>query len=96
MYWAIISGRCGAQVLGQFRQIFLALFRRIIEAQTEAEETQMEMPIGFVAAYLWGAVKETLIWWKEHDAPYQASAMVEMFNQLSTFGTRKVLSVEVE
>ncbi|MGC9399859.1 MAG: TetR/AcrR family transcriptional regulator [Anaerolineae bacterium] len=96
MYWAIISGRCGVQVLEQFRRIFLALFRRILEAQMEAEETQLETPIGFVAAYLWGAMKETIIWWKEQDAPYQAAAMVEMFNRLSTLGTRRGLCVDIE
>ena len=91
MYWAIISGRCGAQVLEQFRRIFLSLFRRIIQAQMEADETQMEMPVGFVAAYLWGAMKETIIWWKEQDVPYQAKAMVEMFNRLSAQGAQAIL-----
>jgi AcrR family transcriptional regulator len=91
VYWAIISGRCGSQVLEQFRGIFLSLFQRIIQSQMAADETQMETPVGFVAAYLWGAMKATIIWWKEQDVPYQAGAMVEMFNRLSTQGTREAL-----
>jgi hypothetical protein len=57
----------------------------------KADETQMETPVGFVAAYLWGAMRETIIWWKEQDAPYQAAAMVEMFNRLSAQGAQEVL-----
>jgi AcrR family transcriptional regulator len=91
MYWAIVSGRCGAQVLEQFRRIFLSLFERIIQAQMEEEETQRETPVGFVAAYLWGALKETIIWWKEQDVPYQAAAMVEMFSRISCCGTQEMV-----
>lgn len=87
MYWAIISGRCGAQVLEQFREIFLPLFARIVKAQLGDEMTS-EVPVGFVAAYLWGALKETIIWWKEQDTPYPAKAMVQMFNRLSAMARR--------
>ncbi|MGC9357260.1 MAG: TetR/AcrR family transcriptional regulator [Anaerolineae bacterium] len=83
MYWAIISGRCGAKVLEQFRTIFLSLLERIIQAQREAGDVSLDMPVGFTAAYLWGAMRETIIWWKEQDAHYSAETMVQMFNCLS-------------
>jgi AcrR family transcriptional regulator len=92
MYWAIMSGRCGARVLEQFRQIILTLFERIIQAQVEAEKAHLDLPVGFVAAYLWGAVRETLIWWKEQGSPRSAESMVEIFNRLSEDGTRRVLA----
>ncbi|MGC9357012.1 MAG: TetR/AcrR family transcriptional regulator [Anaerolineae bacterium] len=92
MYWAIISGRCGSRVLEQFRKIFVSLFKRIIQAQVDASGENLDMPVGFIAAYLWGAMRETLIWWKEQGSRHRAETMVQMFNRLSEVGTQRVLA----
>jgi AcrR family transcriptional regulator len=85
MYWAIMTGRCGARVLEQFQGVFVPLFKQVLHTQ-EGEGT--DLSVEFTAVYLWGALKETIIWWQAQDVSNGADNMVQRFNRLSDYGLR--------
>ncbi|MFP4345303.1 MAG: TetR/AcrR family transcriptional regulator [Anaerolineales bacterium] len=83
VYYAIMSGRCGAPVLEQFQGILTALFRQLLEVQAERRGVALPLPTAFVAHYLFGALRESLIWWLDRRRPYTPAEMVTMFQRLT-------------
>ncbi len=83
LFRAIMSGRCGAQVLSQFQRILLTLFRRMLEAQSGREGGELRLPVGFAASYLFGALRESLMWWLDHRERFAAEQVLEMFTRLT-------------
>ena len=83
VYYAIMSGRCGAQVLEQFQGILTALLQRTLEAQAERRGVELPLPAEFMAHYLFGALRESVIWWLDRRRPYTPEEMVTMFHRLT-------------
>jgi AcrR family transcriptional regulator len=83
VYYATMSGRCGAQVLEQFQGILTALFQRTLEAQADRRGVELPLPTDFVAHYLFGALRESVIWWLDRRRPHTPAEMVTMFHRLT-------------
>ncbi len=96
MYRIIMSGQCGPKIFKQFQDRLTRLFRRVLEAEAKKSVVRPSIPVDLAANYLWGALQSTLVWWLDNDMPYQVHEMVRLFCQLSTWGTRCMLTTESE
>jgi hypothetical protein len=89
-----MSGQCGPKIFKQFQDRLTRLFRRVLEAEAKKSAVRPSIPVDLAANYLWGALQSTLVWWLDNDMPYQVHEMVRLFCQLSTRGTRCMLTTE--
>ncbi len=96
MYRSIMSGQCGPKIFKQFQDKLIRLFRRVLKAEMKKSAVRPTIPLDLAATYLWGAFQSTLVWWLDNDMPYQIHEMVDIFCQLSTYGTGCILTTTLD
>ena len=90
IYKAMAGKQSGKIAMGHIHKYLSALIQEHFKTQL-AERKNLKVPPEVIAHYIVSAYMALLTWWLDHDAPYPAERMNEMFQQLTQPGIEKIL-----
>jgi AcrR family transcriptional regulator len=89
LYKALAGKQAGGIALGHIQRYFTALLRDHLRPQFSRKQDQI--PAEILAHFLVSSFLSLLTWWLDHNMPYSAERMNEMFRQLTQPGVEAVL-----
>ena len=90
IYKAMAGKQSSKIAMGHIHKYLSALIQEHFKTQL-AERKNLKVPSEVIAHYIVSAYMALLTWWLDHDAPYPAERMNEMFQQLTQPGIEKIL-----
>ncbi len=93
IYKAMAGKQGGNIALGHIQKYLSALIQEHFKTQL-SERKNLKVPPEVIAHYIVSAYMALLTWWLDHDAPYPAEQMNEMFRQLTQPGVEAILRTD--
>ena len=89
VYKALIGEKGGHTMLTHIQKYLLALISKHLESQLPAKK-KTQMPTEIIALYIVNSLTTLLTWWLDHDMPYPAEQINDMFRQLTQPGVESI------
>jgi AcrR family transcriptional regulator len=94
LYRIIFSGHGAWSISRRIRDYIASYAKQIFENAQAEEGLQPQLPADILANYIAASLLGMIAWWLEHDMPYSAEEMGEMFQLLNFQGTSRVMGIE--
>ena len=94
LYRIIFSGHGAWSISRRIRDYIASYAKQIFENAQAEEGLQPQLPADILANYIAASLLGLIAWWLEHDMPYSAEEMGEMFQLLNFQGTSRVMGIE--
>ena len=92
--YRILTIGSGAITAGRQLQTTIAEnIKESIQAKLAAQNTKPVVPIDFIANHLAGSLLATIYWWLDHDLPYSAEEMANMYQKVNHLDRETLLGI---
>jgi AcrR family transcriptional regulator len=91
LYKALAGKQSGNVMLAHIHKYLTALIREHLKPQLSSRNKKEVIPPDVLAHYLVSSFMALLTWWLDHDLPYPAERMNDMYRQLTEPGAMAVI-----
>ena len=90
LYTALIGERGGNVMLAHIDRYISMLIKEHLALQLSGKDHK-KMPSDVLIHYIASSLTSLLIWWLEHDLPYPAEQMNDIFQELTEHGVESII-----